>query len=219
MGEANEEERKKQVARQYRQERRRRFIAEGMYPLCGKYQPAPGRANCQKCQNRNNKSRKKLKRANSCVVCLSRDRIPGESQCLQCKTRAAIRRQQLVANGKCPKCGQPTDATTKNCRICLDKIRKKHREKRELVFAQYGNACACCGETTYEFLHVDHVENNGSSHRRKIGQTQIINWLIAQNFPPGFQVLCANCNLAKAFYGVCPHQLSKDAHDAQFNPN
>lgn len=25
-------------------------------------------------------------------------------------------------------------------------------------------------------------------------------------YPPGFQVLCHNCNFGKSLYGVCPHQ-------------
>jgi hypothetical protein len=31
-------------------------------------------------------------------------------------------------------------------------------------------------------------------------------WLAKKNFPEGFQVLCANCNVAKSQNGVCPHQ-------------
>lgn len=31
-------------------------------------------------------------------------------------------------------------------------------------------------------------------------------WLVANDFPPGFQVLCANCNMAKDRPGGCPHQ-------------
>ena len=33
-------------------------------------------------------------------------------------------------------------------------------------------------------------------------------WMIKNNFPKGFQVLCHNCNLAKGFYGKCPHEKS-----------
>jgi hypothetical protein len=27
-----------------------------------------------------------------------------------------------------------------------------------------------------------------------------------RGFPPGHQVLCHNCNMAKQFYGQCPHK-------------
>ena len=34
-------------------------------------------------------------------------------------------------------------------------------------------------------------------------------WLITNNFPMGFQILCWNCNVAKGILGVCPHQEIK----------
>lgn len=77
------------------------------------------------------------------------------------------------------------------------------------VLAAYGARCACCGEGTYEFLGVDHVDGDGAEHRKRIGgsgSTRLYRWLKTHEFPPGFQVLCHNCNLAKGFYGHCPHE-------------
>lgn len=31
-------------------------------------------------------------------------------------------------------------------------------------------------------------------------------WLEHNHFPPGFRVLCHNCNQARGFYGYCPHE-------------
>jgi len=31
-------------------------------------------------------------------------------------------------------------------------------------------------------------------------------WLVTNNFPKGFQILCWNCNFAKGMLGKCPHQ-------------
>ena len=31
-------------------------------------------------------------------------------------------------------------------------------------------------------------------------------WLVTNNFPKGFQILCSNCNFAKGVLGKCPHQ-------------
>jgi len=70
--------------------------------------------------------------------------------------------------------------------------------------------CACCSEQTYEFLSIDHILGGGTAHRRKLGSKYIYSWLIQQNFPPGYQVLCHNCNMAKAFYKKCPHQSYQD---------
>ena len=35
------------------------------------------------------------------------------------------------------------------------------RENRQKVFDIYGNKCACCGEDTYEFLSLDHIDGGG----------------------------------------------------------
>ena len=35
---------------------------------------------------------------------------------------------------------------------------------------------------------------------------QVVRWITKNNSPKGFQILCHNCNMAKGFYGKCPHQ-------------
>ena len=48
-----------------------------------------------------------------------------------------------------------------------------HRKKiRDLCLSHYSNGtyrCACCGESAYEFLAIDHMNGNGQEHRREIG--------------------------------------------------
>lgn len=77
------------------------------------------------------------------------------------------------------------------------------------AFSHYGGEkCACCGETQFEFLTIDHMEGNGNKHRKNInirGGHNFYSWLRQNNWPPGYQVLCFNCNQAKGFFGRCPH--------------
>ncbi len=77
---------------------------------------------------------------------------------------------------------------------------------RQRVIEHYGGKCTCCGELTYEFLTVDHINNDGAQHRREMPGKNLYHWLINSNFPEGFQILCYNCNCAKGAYGQCPHQ-------------
>jgi hypothetical protein len=35
--------------------------------------------------------------------------------------------------------------------------------------------------------------------------------LAKHGYPDTFQLLCHNCNLARGFYGTCPHQRHRDA--------
>lgn len=84
------------------------------------------------------------------------------------------------------------------------RIRAKRQKKRKLVIEHYGGKCVCCGEKRIEFLAIDHINNDGNEHRKKL-TTKIFYWLIKNNYPDGFQILCHNCNSSKAYYGYCPH--------------
>lgn len=74
--------------------------------------------------------------------------------------------------------------------------------------------CACCGESEILFLHLDHINGDGADHRRELeselgyypGGNNLPYWLKKNNYPGGFQVLCANCNLGKRLNMYCPHQ-------------
>ncbi len=86
------------------------------------------------------------------------------------------------------------------------KCKKRHAALRIRVLLHYGLRCACCGESHIEFLCIDHVNGQGNKHRKTIkAGHDFYNWLIKNDFPQGFQTLCHNCNMAKGFYGYCPH--------------
>lgn len=87
--------------------------------------------------------------------------------------------------------------------------RERYVRWRETVMKAYGARCACCGETQSAFLEIDHTTNNGAQHRREIGRSAkaLVKWLIDNDFPAGFQILCANCNQGKKRNGgICPHK-------------
>ncbi len=91
----------------------------------------------------------------------------------------------------------------------LAKKKAKQKEWNErikkAVLDHYGHSCKCCGETMNDFLTVDHIDGYITGPR---AGTTLRKWLIDNNFPPGFQILCWNCNQAKYFYGTCPHKKS-----------
>lgn len=82
------------------------------------------------------------------------------------------------------------------------------REIKLTVMVQYGGKCACCGETELEFLTIDHIDGGGTQHRKRLNTPNIYRWLMQNNFPPGFQVLCMNCNFATRYKNICPHKRS-----------
>lgn len=84
------------------------------------------------------------------------------------------------------------------------------RDRMQALIAYSGRnpKCACCGESENKFLCIDHLNGDGSKHRKEV-KNKVMRWLKKNNYPVGFQVLCHNCNLAKGFYGQCPHQTKK----------
>lgn len=92
--------------------------------------------------------------------------------------------------------------------------RKKNLKIKLKVLIHYGGnppRCACCGEGIIQFLSIDHINEDGTKHRKKfIGKLSY--WIVKNNFPKGYQILCFNCNCAKGFFGYCPHK-SKDKID------
>lgn len=91
-----------------------------------------------------------------------------------------------------------------------EQSKKKHLKIRLETLKMYSKSgsieCVCCGEKHYEFLAIDHIDGGGSKHMKTIKSKHLAFWLKQNNYPKGFQILCHNCNMAKGFYGKCPHQ-------------
>lgn len=132
-------------------------------------------------------------------------------------------RERRIANHQCTRCAKllPENHKLRECDECveyrreyrrknLDRIKSNLRKyrielKSEIIIA-YGGKCACCGESHSDFLTVDHKNNDGAIHRKKVSIGKFYTWLKRNNYPPEFQILCWNCNMAKAHFGSCPHQ-------------
>lgn len=87
------------------------------------------------------------------------------------------------------------------------RLNKQRYEKYRLkVLTHYGGnppKCSKCGFDNIDCLEIDHIKNNGAEHRKKLFGSQrgtgtgFYLWLIKNNFPKGYQVLCKNCNWLK----------------------
>jgi hypothetical protein len=139
--------------------------------------------------------------AGLCIDCLLKA-VPGNQRCKKHikKRRASARKRWRSMTPKERK-GDPLkhqkwDKT--NRQTVIDK-----------VLLAYGNRCACpgCFEVNPKFLTLDHINGGGLKDRREIGSSiQIYRWVIKNNFPSTFQLLCWNCNCGRSRNGgVCPH--------------
>lgn len=54
-----------------------------------------------------------------------------------------------------------------------------------------------------DMLCLDHIDNDGAKHRKEINKTNIYPWIIKNNYPPGFQVICHNHNFKKELLSHC----------------
>jgi hypothetical protein len=147
-------------------------------------------------------------------------KIFGE-KCLQAhKDKYQEAKIRLKAENKCLNCWTNIRVDNKNyCQDCIDKRKEyqavRHNLLKGIIFNHYGGfKCACCGETNPLFLSMDHINGGGTKHRRegKLRNSNLFyRWLMKNNYPEGFQVLCMNCNWGKRMNnGVCPHKLEKN---------
>ena len=101
---------------------------------------------------------------------------------------------------------------------------KENRESKRLkVLKHYSKnlsnsdipCCNCCGENSnLKFLSIDHIIGKTEmdaikelvkiKYSSKLRDIKLTRWIIKNNFPKGFQILCHNCNSAKGYYGNCP---------------
>lgn len=147
------------------------------------------------------------------------------------------RYERFKEQGKCARCGKENDRLNKvecskctkysrklyllNCEKIKNYSREKGRKNREIwwnqVLEHYGKQCACCGEKEYKFLTIDHINNDGAKHRKPSGgrmkSDKLYRWLVLNNYPKDFQILCWNCNCGKyRNKGICPH-ISKEVKE------
>jgi len=97
-------------------------------------------------------------------------------------------------------------------------LKESNELKRLTILQKYSKrlsnsnipCCRCCGQNSHiDFLEIDHIagkkEMDYEPELIKLGYTSKLksikwyNWLIDNNFPKGFQILCKNCNQSKAF--------------------
>ncbi len=105
----------------------------------------------------------------------------------------------------------------KNSSRFSDRNKRDGLKRKLKCFNYYSNnniKCICCGETEISMMQLDHINNDGYKHRKTLrdknggacGGSRMYRWIIKNDFPPIFQVLCANCNMSKMLLGRCAHK-------------
>lgn len=142
--------------------------------------------------------------------------------CYKERTRQYRRMKEMA--GLCHSCNSPVKPGYRRCEYHLQygkftnapigpprankpSLPRHPRDLRLIIIHGYGGKCSCCGEAERKFLCIDHVNNNGGQERRQGKKSSTLyKFIISNEFPEDYQLLCYNCNGAKAVYGQCPHQ-------------
>lgn len=172
---------------------------------------------CDRClanvRHHGNRTRAQRRLQGLCSHC-GAPAAPHRKMCAACLELAKTRYQDRKQSGACTRCGAAPATMKAMCAGCSEKSKRKLRDWRDRLMVEVMNAyggcvCRCCGETRVAFLTLDHIGGGGNRHRAAMKEernTDIYTWVKKRRFPPGFQVLCMNCNWARGKYGECPHQ-------------
>lgn len=141
-------------------------------------------------------------RRRSCTACAQRTKANNRrkrGQCIDCTEPA-------VKGGRC-------DGHHEKER---QRVNVSRRAARLQVLIHYGGtppSCKCCGEHRYEFLAIDHIEGGGRQERlaAKENGNSLHARLRKAGFPPGYRVLCHNCNASHGAFGYCPHERERES--------
>ncbi len=164
----------------------------------------PGRSQCQACSVVRSNREKKRAADRICKRCpraaTRNSRFCERHAEMACEAMRKFR-EKRIAEGKCVNCGTfILSGTQDRCEECAEKAIEYHRKRKIEVMDAYGGPiCVGCGLDEVLILQMDHINGGGHKHAKEIGgRGKIYQWLRKNNFPPGFRVLCPNCNTRAA---------------------
>ncbi len=139
------------------------------------------------------------------------------SKCKIVKARTEYHVYKGKRNTRCKRCRLDLWNQYNRSTGWTTQTRWKNNLRKEVLSHYSGGtpSCKCCNETHYEFLTLDHINEDGAEQKRKLfgnrtSSYQMYNWVKKNGYPGGYQVLCYNCNCAKHHFGVCPHTKMRD---------
>ena len=143
---------------------------------------------CSNCYNKLHDHKIKI----NCVKCGKETKDFGYKHCTFCYDN------HVRVKKECVGCGEIKRIVCNNkCTSC------RMMERRVEAYSHYCDGdiqCACCDEKEIDFLTLDHINNDGAQHRKFNPNTgrNLVGYVMKNNYPKGYQILCMNCNFSKA---------------------
>jgi len=177
--------------------------------ICIKCSSVTVNAYCDKCNIKCKKDRIHRLSCGICAYCKKNQKVNGKTHCQSCINRKKAKHNDKKASGICcgSGCHNPPQYNKTRCNECVAKLKSRYAQLRLEVLTHYGLKCNCMCECTIsniKHLTIDHINNDGASHRKTVGSGEsFYKWIIKNDFPDFLQVLCWNCNCAKQYFGGC----------------
>tara|TARA_Y100000034_G_scaffold104648_1_gene131348 strand:+ start:10623 stop:11318 length:696 start_codon:yes stop_codon:yes gene_type:complete len=154
-----------------------------------------GQQPCRKCDSKKNLIDRKTY-GNICKECYNK--YHAEFQAKHNKEYYVKHRDKRLKYGEKRRAEKPA--------LLNYRSNKAYYKTRVEVLGHYSPDLSCvhCGfDSHLSPLSIDHVNGDGSKHRKEMkktkGHSNIYYWLKRNNFPDGFQVLCMNCQFIKRY--------------------
>lgn len=169
------------VCRKHRREvnitRKHRNVSAGLC-ACGAVPDSPLKS-CTRCRTKSN-----IRQLKNYADSTQRARLQTNNKKSYERNKTARRQAALLYRQK-------------NLFAIRDRERRHRLTNRLIILDHYGGRiCLHCSETRLAALTIDHIDQNGAACRLIHGQTEkFYRWLIKNDFPLGYRVLCYNCNL------------------------
>ncbi len=99
----------------------------------------------------------------------------------------------------------------------MNNIKTYQQNLKREILTYYGKGkcqCVVCGYNDINALSIDHINGDGAQHRKTV--KNIYYWVKRNNYPPGLQTLCMNCQWVKRAENNETNSLSRKA-DAEMN--
>ncbi len=135
-----------------------------------------------------------------------------------CNKHPELKGLRYDFNHTCVQCHKDKSAQTRKHKyhhvngaadVIKANARNRHLNIKLAVLCNYGMKCSRCGIDDPDVLNIDHINQDGSKHRKKVlgngGPNKMYRWLINNNFPDGYRTLCFNCNV-KVYLEYIRHQ-------------
>ncbi len=150
---------------------------------------------------------------NMCEFPFSKPKGKYENRCKECRNEKQRRFRQTPKSKEWRKNYQQTEKYKEQSKECAQRphhkkqARENQRKRRKIIkiqvishYSKEQMKCCRCGFDDMRALSIDHIEGGGVKHRKSlnfIGGCAFYRWLVKNNLPTGYQVLCMNCQFIK----------------------